>query len=59
MNDKDNFVRFCSYGALENYYGIRKIRTDGFEIKYFTDEEVYMNKKLFHERQGKLKCQKL
>lgn len=55
MNDKDSFVRFCSYEAIEFYYGIRKKRTDGFSIKYFTDEEVYQDKKLFEERQAELK----
>ena len=55
MNDKDSFVRFCSYEAIEFYYGIRKNRTDGFSIKYFTDEEVYLDKKLFEERQAELK----
>ena len=55
MNDKDSFVRFCSYEALEFYYGIRMKRTDGFSIKYFTDEEVYQDKKLFEERQAELK----
>lgn len=55
MNDTDSFVRFCSYGALENYYGIRKFRKDGFEIKYFTDDEVYHDKELFKQRQMELK----
>ena len=55
MNDSDSFVRFCSFSALENYYGIRKIRKDGFEIKYFTDDEVYQDKELFGKRKTELK----
>lgn len=55
MNDSDSFVRYCSYGALENYYGVWKFRNDGSEIKYFTDDEVYKNKELFQQRQAELK----
>jgi hypothetical protein len=55
MNDSDSFVRYCSYGALENYYGVWKFRKDGSEIKYFTDEEVYEDKELFQQRQAELK----
>jgi len=55
MNDPDSFVRYCSYGALEHYYGIWKFRNDGFEIKYYTDEEVYQDKELFQQRQAELK----
>ena len=55
MNDPDSFVRFCSYEALEQYYGIWEFRKDGFEIKYFTDQEVYENKELFNERQAELR----
>lgn len=55
MNDKDSFVRYCSYGALEAYYGIWKFRNDGSEIKYYTDEEVYQDKDLFQQRQAELK----
>jgi hypothetical protein len=55
MNDVDSFVRFSAYSALENYYGIYSFRTNGSEIKYFTDEDVYQNKPLFQSRQAELK----
>lgn len=55
MNDTDSFVRFCAYTVLENYYGRSKFLKDGSEIRYFTDEEVFNNKKLFNERQEELK----
>ena len=55
MNDSDSFVRYCSYEALEMYFGVWEIRKDGFHIKYFTDEEVYQDKALFKARQAELK----
>ena len=55
MNDSDSFVRYSSYGALENYYGVWKFRKDGSEIKYFTDDEVYQDEELFEERKVELK----
>lgn len=55
MNDSGSFVRYSAYGALENYYGIRMLRKDDSEIKYFTDEEVYQDKERFHKRQKELK----
>jgi hypothetical protein len=55
MNDPDSFVRYCSYGALEKYYGVWKPRKDGSEIKYFTDDEFYDDKELFQQRQAELK----
>ena len=54
MNDKDSFVRYCAYEALERYYGVWEFRNSGVEIKYFTDEEVYQDKEIFLSRQKEL-----
>lgn len=55
MNDPDSFVRYRSYRALENYYGVRQFRKDGSEIKYFTDNSVFQDKILFEKRKAELK----
>lgn len=55
MNDPDDFVRFCSYGSIEYYFGIKKFRNDGSEILYFTEQKVFENKELFNSRQEELK----
>jgi hypothetical protein len=56
MNDSNGYVRYCSYEALEKYYGIWKFRNDGgVKINYYTNEEIYQDKELFKKRQTELK----
>jgi hypothetical protein len=53
LQDESSFVRWCAYGTLLRYYKLGEQKYE--ETKYYTADDVYLNKLLFTQRMKELK----